>query len=205
MKKAIGIIAIALIATSAFAQGGSWYVGGLFGFNVQNENFGKNMSTTSWSFSPEVGTFFNANWSAGIAFTMNGSSSKNDDGDIMSSSVFGPDIYGRRWFNAGEKLNLFVGLDVAFGSGKTTNYKSGPNNEDVVSESSNFGTNLNAGLAYALAERWTLLLKLSTLGYSSNTVDDNTTTNFGWLADGNITSNQFVFIGVYWTFLEGNK
>ena len=116
--------------------------------------------------------------------------------------MINPDVYVRRWFNIGEHLNLFVGLDVAVGSGTTTIYGGGPNGDDEEQKSSSFNANLNTGIAYSLSERWALLFKLATLGYTSSTVEGNTSTQFGFLADGNITTGQFIFIGVYYTFWQ---
>jgi hypothetical protein len=202
MKKLLFIFALTIGYMGAFAQGGSWYVGGLVGFDSKSEDFGKNKSETSWYFSPEVGTFLNDQWSVGLALSLNGSSESNDDGDIMSSSMFAPDLYGRRWWSVGDYLSLFVGLDVAFGSGSTTTYRTGPNNEDETFDKSMFATNVNGGVAFAMAQRWTLLLKFAALGYESTTVDDNSSSRFGLIADGNVTSNQFIFVGLYYTFLN---
>ena len=120
----------------------------------------------------------------------------------MSSSAFAPTLYGRRWWSLGENLNLFAGLDVGFGNGSTTMYGTGPNGEDETMDNSSFGTNVNGGVAYALAPDWTLLFKFAALGYETNTVGDNSTSRFGLAADGNVTSNQFLFIGLYWTFMK---
>jgi opacity protein-like surface antigen len=198
MNRVFLVLVLSICTASVFAQGGSWYVGGEVGYNSTSSDATGDPSTTNWTLGPEVGTFFNEKWSAGLVLKFQGSSSKNDDGDISKSNSFSPDLYGRRWWKAGDRLNLFTGLDVAFGSGSTTTYGV----EDVTVDNSNFGVNLNGGAAYAMADRWTLLLKLAGLGYSSNKVGDVTTTEFGLVADGNITSNQFVFIGVYYTFKQ---
>ena len=202
MKKAVIVFTLSLISMGAFAQGGSWYVGGIVGYNTQSSDQAKNPTTNMWYFGPEIGTFFNANWSAGLVLGLDGMSQKNDDGDIMKRSSFVPNLYGRRWWNVGEKLNLFAGLDASFGSGSTTMYDQNNNGEETKEDFSSFSSNINAGVAYALAQRWTLLLKFAALGYSSETTGDITTTQFGLVADGNITSNQFIFVGLYWTFLE---
>lgn len=197
MRRLLLVACMAMATSLAWSQGGSWYVGGIAGFNQQSDDGTLNPSITNWYFGPEVGTFFNEKWSAGIVVGLNGSNSKNDDGDISKSSTFMPNIYGRRWWSVGEKLSLFAGLDVNFGSGSTTTYEP----EEMKVETTSFGTNLNGGVAYALAQRWTLLMKFSALGYTSEKTGDITTSNFGLIADGNITSNQFIFVGLYWTFI----
>ena len=200
MKKTLFTLTTVLLALLAQSQN-SWYVGGLVGFASQNQNYGTNVHTSAWSVSPEIGTAFNANWSAGFVLGLSGSSTSDDNGDINKTMMFVPDIYGRRWFNLGERLRLFAGLDVSFGSGTTTMYNAGQNGEDLESKTSSFNTNLNTGIAYSLADRWTLLFKLATLGFTTTTVDDNTTSEFGLLADGNITAAGFLFIGVYYSFI----
>lgn len=186
-----------LVASAAFAQGGSWYVGGVASFNSSSSDADGAPKTTSWSFSPEVGTFFNEKWSAGLALGLSGSNSKNDDGDIYEKSEFGPALYGRRWWKAGDKLSLFTGLDVSFGTGTSTTFEP----TEVEVETSSFGLNLNAGAAYALADRWTLLFKFAGLGYTSEKEGDVTRNSFGLLADGNVTGDQFIFVGLYYTFI----
>lgn len=198
MIKTYLTVLLALFGIGAFAQGGSWYVGGVVGFNSSSSDEDLNPTSTNWSFGPEVGTFFNEKWSAGLVLGLDGSNSKNDDGDVSKMSMFKPTVYGRRWWSVGERLGLFAGLDLTFGSGTFTSYT--PDEMEV--KASSFGTNLNAGVAYGLAERWTLLMKFAGIGYSSEKIGDITTTNFGLIADGNITSNQFIFIGLYWNFIQ---
>lgn len=205
MKKYYILSILCISLSSLLAQGGSWYVGGIAGFSTQNSNDNNNESMNSWYFGPEVGTFINEKWSAGLVVGMNGTSRKNDNGDIMSSSTIAPNVYGRRWWSAGEKLSIFTGLDVSVGSGSQSNFDQ--NQVETKTKTSTFNTNLNAGIAYALADRWTLLLKFAALGFDSHTQkmdgqEDINTTTFGLVADGNITSNQFIFVGVYWTFAQ---
>jgi len=202
MKKISLIALVALTPALGFAQGGSWYVGGIAGFNSTSDNSDKNPEASSWSFGPEVGTFFNAKWSAGIALGLSGDKAKNNDGDISSTSLFQPDLYVRHWCPVGDRFNIFTGLDVSFGSGKTTYYgHPDAGIPDVETKTSTFGANLNAGVTYALADRWTLLMKIAALGYSSSKTGDVTTSTFGLLADGNVIDGQFLFVGLYWTFI----
>ncbi len=198
MKKPLLVTIAAIVVASAHGQGGSWYVGGVASYQNSSNDAGTEFSSTSWSFGPEVGTFFNADWSAGLALGLSGSSSKNEDGDISKSSMFAPTLYGRRWWKAGDRLGIFAGLDLSFGTGATTNFMP----QEVEAESSSFGANLNTGVAYALADRWTLLFKFAGLGYTSKKEGDVTTNTFGLLADGNITQNQFIFVGLYYTFIQ---
>ena len=197
MKKAFIISGLLLFSLASFAQK-SWYVGGIAGYNQSKSDATDNPTMINWSFGPEIGVFFNENWSAGLVLGASGQSTKDDEGDISKKSNFAPNFYGRRWWSAGERLGIFAGLDVSFGSGSTTNYLPTENTVD----NSTFGMNVNAGVAYALAQRWTLLMKFAALGYSSEKSGDETTTNFGLVGDGNITSDQFIFVGLYWTFCQ---
>ena len=148
MKKQLFIALLCITTSGLIAQGKSWYVGGIAGYSTENTNDNKNQVMNSWYFGPEVGLFFNDQWSAGLVVGMDGSSTKNDDGDIMSMTTIAPNLYGRRWWSAGEKLGIFTGLDVSFGSGSQSNFDQ--NQMETKSEMTNFNTNLNAGIAYAL-------------------------------------------------------
>lgn len=204
MKKTYLIALLAFAPALSFAQGGSCYVGGIAGFNSSSTNTADHPKSSSWSFGPEVGTFFNAKWSAGIALGFSGNKSKDDHGDIASTSLFQPDLYLRHWCPVGDRFNLFTGLDLSFGSGKTTIYGDQQLGiADTESKTSTFGANLNLGVTYALADRWTLLMKIAALGYTSSKSGDVTTNNFGLLADGNVLDGHFLFVGLYWTFLQG--
>ena len=59
INKSIFFILICLFASSVgYAQKDSWYIGGQLGFNSRTEkNTGSSdVSTTTWSVAPEVGT-----------------------------------------------------------------------------------------------------------------------------------------------------
>lgn len=207
MKKLITLCVVVLFALGAKAQLNNWYVGGIAGFSNTSEDDNVNTKTTSWAFGPEVGVGIGENWSVGLVLGMNGRSVKDDVGDQSSSFMLMPDIYGRRWWTVADRLKLFAGLDVMFGTGSMTNYSypQGVQTE-VVTDMSQFGANLNGGIAYSMADRWALLLKLAGVGF--NSVDDGgpAENQFWFLADGNVVQpsfQQFLFIGVYYTFLQG--
>ena len=193
---------LALCTLGVFGQGGSWYVGGIAGFSTESSDNNNNPVTNMWYFGPEVGTFFNERWSAGLVLGLDGMSQKNDLGDLEKRSAFVPNLYGRRWWSAGERLGIFAGLDASFGMGSTTVYDQDNNGAETKKDMSSLNFNLNAGVAYALAQRWTLLLKFAALGFQSETVGDVKTNTFGLVADGNVTSNQFIFVGLYWNFIQ---
>lgn len=203
MKKLITLCVVVLFAFGAKAQLNNWYVGGIIGFSSNSEDYGNNTKTTSWAFGPEVGVGIGENWSVGLVLGLNGMNVSDDNGDVSSTFMFVPDIYGRRWWTLADRLKLFAGLDLTFGSGNSTQYNVGQQGVDVVTDVSSFGVNLNSGIAYSLADRWTLLFKLAGVGFDSSTRADNTDTTFWLLGDGNVTNGNFLFVGIYWTFLPG--
>lgn len=214
MKKLITLCVVVLFAFGAKAQLNNWYVGGMVGFRQFNDEMGtgnpnnpiNTESTAAWWLAPEVGVGIGERFSVGLVLGLSGENVSDDNGDVSSTFTFMPDIYGRRWFPVGEKLNLFVGVDVPFGFGSQTDYNDPDDpNDDTESDVSSFGVNLNSGLGYSLAERWTLLFKFALAGYEQETRGDLTDSSVGLLADGNVTNNPFIFVGLYWTFLPANK
>lgn len=206
MKKLFTLCAVVLFAFGAKAQLNNWYVGGIIGFSSTSSDYNDNWKSTSWAFGPEVGVGIGENWSVGLVLGMSGSNTKDDLGDISSQFMLMPDIYGRRWWTLADRLKLFTGLDVTFGTGSMTNYVTSQQGvTEVTTDVSSFGVNLNSGIAYSLADRWTLLFKLAGVGFDSSTSGDNTDNTFWLLGDGNVTNGNFLFVGIYWTFLPANK
>lgn len=206
MKKVLALFAMVLLLPQAKGQLNNWYVGGIVGFSSQNQAYADNRKTLSWAVGPEIGVSIGENWSTGLVLGLSGSDIKDDIGGISSSFSFMPDIYGRRWWTVSERFKLFAGLDVIFGVGSRTDYvySQAGVSEDVTSISS-LGANLNGGVAYSLAERWTLLFKLAGVGFDSSTNGGNTDNTLWLLGDGNVTNSNFLFVGIYWTFLPDEK
>ena len=147
MKKLFTLCVVVLFAFGAKAQLSNWYVGGIVGFNNTSSNDDVNTKSLSWAFGPEFGASIGENWSAGLVLGLSGSNVKDDDGDVSSAFMLMPDIYVRRWWGIAERLNLFVGVDMIFGTGTTTMYNVGQPPEDQETEMSSFGANLNGELA----------------------------------------------------------
>ena len=207
MKKAFTLISISIFSLFASAQKGSWYLGGYAGISFSHgketggsyPNSGKN---TSWSFSPEVGTFIKNDIQIGAGVFLSGSKSDNQGiytPSIYKSSFYGGTVYTRKFWGK-ETFKPFVGLNVQASAGKGTN-ESGP----ITSESrqSQFMANISAGFGYALSKRVTALGSVGFLGYTSSVSKQkgsnikNKNSSFG--IDANSLGNRFN-IGFYYTF-----
>jgi len=207
MKKIILATAITALSLSAQAQKNSWYAGGNVGLSSTTHKTDNNgtekdgSKQTSWSFSPEVGTFLTNHLQLGIGVTLMGS--KDDARTAIKnetkSTYNGATVYSRYFFGEGN-FRPFLGVNVSVlpGNSKTTL-------GTVTTETKlmNFGANLNAGFAYGLNSRVTVVGSLGTLGFQSETEEvkgshiKTKTTDFG--LDANSLGNRFN-IGVYYTF-----
>lgn len=205
--------ALVLSALTAHAQKGSLYIGGQAGFNSTSTDFdnGNTSTTTSkasnWSFSPEVGTFLTNQVQLGVGFTFSGSRQETPsalNNPINITNRYGGTVYGRYFFGEGN-FRPFLGVNVSLLPGNsraeyptfTTRYST----FDV-------GANLNAGFAYGLNKRLTVLGSFGTFGFQNsvakqeNSNNKITTTNYG--LNVNTLGNLFT-IGVYYTFKQGGE
>lgn len=216
MKK---VLLLWLFATSSLvtvAQSGNWYIGGVGGFGSSTNESASGFKTTnsSWAFGPEVGTFINDNIQLGLYLGVSGSSQKNDNGDIQSSTSISPTIYGRKFFKITDNFSTFAGLYLNISSGTTKDYTGTPTSE---STQSGFGVRLGVGIAYALSPRFTAVGQYGLMGYqsSSSKVDgidagSNSGFDFGVNTIGSSTLSQgngsgSVFnIGLYYTLKQNN-
>jgi hypothetical protein len=194
INKYIFILLLFLFAASVgYAQKGSWYIGGQLGFNSKTEtNTGSSdVTTTTWSVAPEVGTFLQNNLQLGFALNLGGSNSTN-----TSETTFSPVIYLRRFYPVGDKFSLFTGIVGNFTAGSTK-----VNGQDGTL--SGWGLNLSLGAAYAVSKTFTVVGQYGLFGYSYESVkfdnSKNSVSNFGL----NVNSLGPVFnVGIYWTFKE---
>ncbi len=139
-----------------------------------------------------------------------GSSEKDDNGKIFTSTNFSPTVYVRKFFKVTDNFSTFAGFYLNYANGKTTDYTFTPSTE---STSSGVGLRLGVGVAYALSPRFTAVGQYGLMGYQSTTnkVDGNNTGtdssfNFGVNTVGSSTLSQgngsgAVFnVGIYYTF-----
>jgi len=193
---------LTLYSLNAFSQKGSFYIGGSGGFS--SRTFSKSdIKSTSWNFSPEVGTFLTDNVQVGIGVKLKGTKSINVS-DFQQSkydyteTATGASIYGRYFFKPGSSFRPFVGLNVDILPEKQK-YDFADNSKNIESKVFNLGANLNAGFSYAIAPRWSVLGSFATLGFNRSKPknSDNVTTDFG--LDINTLGNRFT-IGFYYSF-----
>ena len=184
MKKILFAAAIVLGSIGAKAQQGSWYAGGNVGLSSSSV---KNSDTksSSWNFSPEVGTFLTDNVQLGVGLTLLGS--KN--GDAYKTSQTGATVYSRYFFGS-NAFRPFVGVNVSALPGKMTN-------NGIERDFTSFGANLNAGFGYALSPKITAVGSFGALGFSSTKSGDVTTNTFGLNAG---TLGERFNVGIYYTF-----
>lgn len=215
--KPLFTVALVLGAFSAQAQQGSLYIGGLAGFNSSTSEIDNNGSRTTtrkasnYSFSPEIGTFLTNQVQLGVGFTFSGS--KQETLLVLGSPTtrtnrYGGTVYSRYFFGEGN-FRPFLGLNASVLPGNSVAESSG-----VVGVSStrfntlDLGANLNAGFAYGLNTRFTVVGSFGTLGFQrstskqENTNFKTTTTDFG--LNANTLGNLFT-VGVYYTFREADK
>ncbi|MFI5236542.1 MAG: outer membrane beta-barrel protein [Ignavibacteriales bacterium] len=197
MKKVIFFLLFALCSAGTFAQKGSWYVGGQVGFNSgsEEETNESEITTTSWSVAPEIGTFLSNDLQLGFALNLSGSTEEQDTFKTTTSN-FAPVIYLRNFHKVTEQFSVFAGIVASY----TTGTVEFPGGESTIS---GWSANLSIGAAYALTNRFTAVAQYGLLGYTSQTMEsgsnETTTTNFGL----NINSLGPVFnVGIYYTISQ---
>lgn len=194
MKKIVASLFL-IVSTVSFAQQGSWYVGGNVGFSTRTIEEGSSevQKSSSWAFSPEVGTFLTNNIQLGVGFTTTGNSTEYAV-TKTTSTTFGGTLYGRYFFGE-NTFKPFVGLNISVLPGNTVT-ENKLLNTSTESDFFQFGTNLNAGFGYALSEKITAVGSFGFLGYESRTQGNSTDTNLGF--NFNTLGNRFT-IGFYYT------
>jgi len=205
--------ALVLSALTAHAQKGSLYIGGQAGFNntTTTADNGSISTTTSklsnWSFSPEVGTFLSNQLQLGVGFTFSGSRQETPANGINLAAItnrYGGTAYSRYFFGEGN-FRPFVGLNVSVLPGNSRTESTGAITSTTRYRTFDFGTNLNAGFAYGLNKRLTVIGSFGTFGFQrstskqENSTNKTTTTNFG--LNANTLGNLFT-VGVYYTFRQ---
>jgi outer membrane protein W len=212
MKKALFILTMMASSFISMAQKGSWYVGGVAGFasNTAKSASGFKTSNSSWAFGPEGGTFLKDDIQLGLALGISGTSSKNDNTKISTSTNISPTVYMRKFFKVTDNFSTFAGLYLNYTSGKSTDYTSTPS---IESTQSGVGLRLGLGIAYALSPRFTAVGQYGLMGFQSTTnkvsgtkTGTDSNFNFGVNTVGSSTLSQgngsgAVFnIGLYYTF-----
>jgi outer membrane protein len=185
MKKLIIISAMALMAISATAQKGAFYLGlnnvGFINSNVPSIGTGVSIISqgdnglTVYGFAPEIGYYLSDRVAIGGAIGFSGYTAKNDRG---SGFNFGFSPYVRYFVHQGENFGFFLQGEVDF-----------LRQEDEVGVSDNtltsWGVGVIPGVSYALSSHFSVLASFGVLGYASikqEGVDDAINT-FGFNLD----------------------
>jgi hypothetical protein len=202
-------LVLIFLASITFAQG-SWYIGGVAGYgsNTYKPDTGDEITTNSWAFGPEIGTFPKKDLQVGFILGLNGSMDEQGD-EKTTTSYFTPTLYVRRFKSVGDALSVFGGLYLNYSSGKMDD-----NGDETTG--SGVGINLGIGVAYALSPRFTAVGQYGLLGYSSTTYKSNgdeyakendftfgvNTVGSSSFSQGNGSGSVFN-IGIYYTFKTG--
>jgi len=193
MKKVLfAVCMLFTMALGAQTTMGSKYIGGTLGFNSTKSKADGAEALTSWSLNPELGYFIADNLALGVELSISGGSQGEN-----STSGFGGGVYARKFMSATDNLNFFIGANVGY-SGSTDKVKVG--GTTVESKENTLGAFLDLGLTYAVSEKWTIIGRLGTLGFSSVSNPDNDqdgSSSFG--LNVNTFGNPFS-VGMYYSF-----
>ncbi len=216
MKRTLFIMSLVASSVISIAQKGNWYVGGVVGFatNSAKAPNGFKTTATTWAFAPEAGTFLKDDIQLGLALGLSGSSDKNDNAKIQTSTNFSPTAYARKFFKITDNFSAFGGFYLNFFTGTTTSYTSTPS---VKSTDTGIGLRLGVGIAYALSPRFTALGQYGLMGFQTvsskvggSSAGSDTSFNFGVntvgsssLIQGNGSGAVFN-IGLYYTFKKAS-
>ncbi len=213
MKKTIFLFAFIAIAMVSTAQKGSWYVGGLVGYNISTEkpeadNADKTVST-NWNMNPEFGTFITNTLQIGFVGGLSGYARKVGDNMDYSSLSVNPSVYVRNFYKITDNFSVYAGVYINYLNGirKYYDYSTGSKVETKKSQNG-FGARLGIGIAYALSPRFTVMGQYGLAGFSTIVYKDNdgnktstdTNLDFGINTVGSGTAFN---VGVYYTFAKG--
>lgn len=203
MKKVLFIFALATSMTTyaqTSPQKGSWYLGGSAGFSMgSTTQANTTLKRSSWSLSPEVGTFVTDHIQIGMGVTAGGSSNDHSITNNIKSLQFGGSVYGRYLFGDGA-FRPFLGINGSFLAGQNK-YNTGNTQSDLMT----IGANFSAGFAYYVTPRIGIFGSIGVLGYTFTkevypSTPSRVTNDFGFNAS--TLGNRFN-IGMYYTICQG--
>ena len=199
MKKII-LASILLFGATAYGQTkGSWYLGGSAGFSMgTTSQGGTTIKRSSWSASPEVGTFLTDHIQLGLGITSSGSHSDLMTSGSLRNLQFGGSVYSRYLFGDGA-FRPFLGVSASYLMGQSRTNPGNTNNISTINAS------FSAGFAYYVTPRIGIFGSIGVLGYtntrtSMSGVPDLVTNDFGFNAS--TLGNRFT-IGMYYTICQG--
>jgi len=209
MKKTILLISFVVFAMVSMAQKGSWYLGGLVGYSSstdKDDSTGVKIVGSTWSVSPEIGTFLTKSVQLGLVVGLDGSSGKVGSNKDYTSISFSPTLYTRYFFKLTDNFSAFTGVYVSFISG-TNKYYSYSTGSEVEKKGTHlgFGVRLGIGVAYAFSPRFTAVAQYGLAGFSSIAYKDkdgdkrNTVSAFD-VGVNTVGTGSVFNIGLYYTF-----
>jgi hypothetical protein len=199
MKK-ITLIAALVLSATVYGQKGSWYLGGNAGFSMTSSTYGgTTVKESSWSASPEIGTFLTDHIQLGLGITSSGSFRDITGNTDLKTLQFGGTLYSRYLF--GERaLRPFLGISASYLSGesKMTNM--------FTNRVSTINVNFTAGFAYYVTPRLGFFGSIGMLGYTNSRAAQYgdsqllITNDFGFSAS---TLGNRITVGIYYTICQG--
>ena len=211
MKKVL-LIALGLVmGVSSYAQeseasGNKMWIGGVVGFNSNNDKDANDntndVSTFSYAVGPTFGYMLNEQMGVGIntMFTASTATRNNSTADVTKNSGYNFEPFFRYYFAGTGNFKFYGDLGVSFGGGKTTfEDNTGASNE---SKYGTFGVNVYPGMQYWFNDNWSMASTIGLLGYNSRTNNkgetdnggnskEKTTSDFG--LNANFSSLKFAF------------
>ena len=180
----------------------TWIFGGSAGFSMgSTTQANTTMKRSSWSASPEVGTFLTDHIQVGLGITSGGSSNDFSPANNVKTLQFGGSVYGRYLF--GEKaFRPFLGISGSFLAGQNRTSPSG-----ARTDLNTINASFSAGFAYYVTPRIGIFGSIGVLGYTYSheifpSTPSRTTNDFGFNAS--TLGNRFT-IGMYYTICQGKE
>ncbi len=162
MKKLLLIFALVLGTLSIYAQDGSMYIGGGIGFMKDY-----------WKVAPEAGIWVADDLQLGLVLTIE---------SINSETNFAPHLYFRKWFTVSERFSLYAGANARL--------QTNPNHSEEGDAT--FDGFIDAGFAYAVAERWGIVGRVGSFGYIAEEFQ----------FEFNMSPQSLFNVGIYYTFKQ---
>ena len=200
MKKII-LASVLFFGATAYGQKGSWYLGGSAGFSMgTTTQDSTTVKRSSWSASPEIGTFLTDHIQLGLGITSSGSHTDFMTTGSLKNLQFGGTVYSRYLFGDGA-FKPFLGISAGYLYGESRS--SGSSSSNIATINASF----SAGFAYYVTPRIGIFGSVGVLGYtnnrtSANGVPDVVMNDFGFNAS--TLGNRFT-IGMYYTICKGKS